>query len=744
MNAPHTTLTFQKLLADGVLAPMHQAFGETIQRLNPGEHSDVVLAAVLCSEQLGRGHVCLDLPSTPEVTFLATEADLQIRQYDNWPELTAWIEHLQDSPLVTVVTTATVAESESDATHSARPLVLDIANRRLYLARYWFFEQQLARDTAMRLLKPGCEFDETQLRGDVARLFPDRDSVGSRDQCLAVASSVDRWFTVITGGPGTGKTTTVARLLALRLLQHAAAGYDPAELRILLMAPTGKAAQRLNESLGRATSGLDVTPPVRDALSQIAAGTIHRLLGWTPLPPERGGPFRHNADLPLDADLVLVDEASMVDLALMHRLFDAVPMTAQIVLIGDRDQLASVEAGGVLGDLCGTVSDAASSVAPNRFSSERRRVIAERTGLSMPDDATEVTSPGSTQLTQQPKKKTARRRKKAASKQLALPLDDGWGDDENSSSLDNSEERPRSVQSLRPGLLAESIATLSYSHRFSADSALGRLAASIRDGRADDVVTQLREADPAEILWLRSDAPHSQSEALEQTVIRAAAGYRGFLEQLAHVPAGSLDVLQAASRFRVLCAHREGASGEVSLNRRIVDRLSADGLLSAYSRDTTGRLVMVSRNDYRLNLFNGDVGVVVSSDDDSKPASGTGRGRMILLEAPAEDSGVRHVPASLVPDVQDCFAMTIHKSQGSEFHQVLLVLPEHDSPVLSRELLYTAVTRVKEQTNPENGQATPGFLCITGSESVLRAAIERRVRRASGICEAIERQLRRS
>lgn len=698
MSTLKSTVTFKTLIEDGVLAPIHRAFGEAIRRQVGEDEADVVLAAALCSEQLGRGHACLELSSVSGLAFLAGEQSFRTIQYEDWPGVSEWVDRLENSAVVTTVTSA-----NHDSDKVSTPLVLDRERKRLYLARYWFFEQKLAASIAKRI--GSTTTNESTVARLIDSLFPDRDSPGTRDQYEAVRNSIDRRFSVITGGPGTGKTTTVARLLAVRMLLHAEAGHDPSSLRILLMAPTGKAAQRLNESLARATSRLNVGPQVQSALASVTAGTIHRILGWTPLPPERGGPFRHNADLPLAADIVLVDEASMVDLALMGRLFDAIPATAQVVLIGDRDQLASVEAGSVLGDLC-----------------------AERTGEPF--------------LTEKPQKKSARpKRRKHDSRQLTLPL----GDD----SLDDNSESASTIddqQQSRDGL-SHCVATLKYSHRFSADSALGRLALAIREGRSDDVIEQLRNSDPAEIRWLDA-APGATAkasmgepagiDAVTETVELAAAAYGEFLRKLHDHAAGNQRILQAAGRVRVLCAHRGGRRGEVSVNQQIVDRLFSQRLLRGHGREAFGRLVMVSRNDYRLDLFNGDVGIVVRHEQGMSSRSS---GRMILFEAPDEGSGVRRLPASLVSGVQDCFAMTIHKSQGSEFQSVFLVLPEHDSPVLTRELLYTAVTRVKEDADATSKKALPGFLCVAGSESVIRSAVLRNVHRASGIRDSIEIRL---
>lgn len=733
MSALASSLTFQQLVVDGVLSPIHQAFGDTLQRIDVAASLDVLLAAVLCSEQLSRGHVCLDLSTASSIVFPTSDANLRTRQYDNWPKETDWIDSLQKSPLVTIV------ERNADWEAASTPLVLDAEQRRLYLARYWYFEQRLAGNIANRLRQNPLSFDEARLQSEIAELFPDRENAGSRDQCLAVANSVDRWFSVITGGPGTGKTTTVARLLALRLLQHLAAGDDPTKLRILLMAPTGKAAQRLNESLSRATQQLNVDQRIQDALTQVSAGTIHRLLGWTPLPPERGGPFRHRAEVPLEADIVLVDEASMVDLALMCRLFDAIPQAAQVILIGDRDQLASVEAGGVLSDLCGSLAGDTF----NRLGSERREVIARRTGLEFLDGVSDTSSTPALVQPSTQKKKATQRKKKDDPKQMTLFAGDEDDFDDDSPSATSSDSNPSLTRRVSTdsdaefpeNVLAESVATLNYSHRFSAASSLGQLAAAIREGRADDAISLLRSANPDEIRWL--DGGNGAGSSVDLAIDQAADGFREYLEQLQREPNGSVHILHAAAQIRVLCAHRSGLRGEAVLNQRIADRLAGDGLLSPYAGDSLGRLVMVSRNDYRLDLFNGDVGVVAKADRDSTSSSAADRSRVVLFEDDGEESGVRRVPASLIPGVQDCFAMTIHRSQGSEFRQVLLVLPEHDSPVLSRELLYTAVTRVKESLDQATGQTLPGLLAIAGSETVLRGAIARRIHRVSGLSDGI-------
>lgn len=662
------SVTVERLIEAGVLAPLHQAFADTVRRLDAGADPLVVLAAAVASEQLTRGHVCLDLNAASTIPFVSGEDTRNVVSWNDWPDVDAWAERLANSPLVEVRSAADRGDRLD------RPLVLDRKKQRVYLSRYWFCQQRLASMMTSRLLAEFEPLDEGRLADGLRGLFPDAASPGSRDQCLAVANAVDRRFSVITGGPGTGKTTTVARLLALRLMLQdkptaerqlrlpldgdAGVDAESSELKVLLMAPTGKAAQRLNESLRRAAAQLSVSRRIRKALQNCVAGTIHRLLGWTSAPPERGGPFRHNAEFPLDADVVLVDEASMVDIALMWRLFDAVRPEAQIILLGDHDQLASVEAGGVLSDLCGDVDQRACPPA-------RSARLQQRTGLDVP------------------------------------------------------------APSADSDALAASVQILRHSHRFEAGSVLGQLAGDIRSGNADAVIDRLRTAATASddsVVWI-SDAASAPS----QIVRRACDGFRDMLTLLRRTPGSPADVVRQLSRCRVLCAHREGRWGEVNFNRLIIDRLASDGLIDPVAGSYPGRAVMVTRNDYQLNLFNGDVGVVVTDSDGSLS---------VLFEDPAQPDGCRIVPAALVRDPVDCFAMTIHKSQGSEFHRVVVVLPDHESPVVSRELLYTAVTRVRDEFDDAE-QRKPGQLIIAATEESLRHAVDRPIRRTSGLRDAI-------
>lgn len=670
------SVTFKKLCDDGVLTPIHQAFGELLPRLSNDLHPHVQLAGALASEQLSRGHVCFELPAVKSLAFQKGDSAERVVRYADWPATISWTRELERSSLVCSRSTA------DEGVTGDLPLVFETHYQRVYLARYWFVQQQLAGWIASRLKSDPLPVDLNQLDADLEILFSAGNEAADRDQRLAVRNAVNRRFAVITGGPGTGKTTTVARLLAARLMQLAtspnkatkASGSNStagpstpqSPLRIVLMAPTGKAAQRLNESLKTAVSKLPTSVPatVKEQIKQVTAGTIHRQLQWTPLPPERGGPFRKGPQQPLDADIVLVDEASMVDIELMWHLFAALRDETQVILMGDRDQLASVEAGGVLSDLC----DAS--------------LMSESMNAS---------------------------RKPATTSSL----------------------KSTAVVGLATNLLATSVSWLRVSHRFSSDSPLGQLAASIRQGHADDVLHRLSSANDPQLVWIS----HESSEtALKQVVEQAAERYRVYLDQLRQLTSTATTndalrtVLKSLASVRVLCAHRDGNSGERAMNQRIAQQLAHLGLLRPRPGAYVGQAVIVTENDHRQELYNGDVGVVVPSP--------RGHGLAIAFEDPRDERSVRLVPTALAPAFQDCWAMTIHKSQGSEFGAVFVVLPEFTSPVLSRELLYTAVTRVKQESKSPTADRS-GYLAIVGRREVTRATVLHEIRRTSGLRDAI-------
>ncbi len=485
---------------------------------------------------------------------------------------------------------------------------LRLEGTRLYLDRYWREERRLATSLLARNRMRAEIGDLAELGVAIRAAFPDEEFV---EQRTAAAVALLRDLTVIAGGPGTGKTTTVARIVAL-VQRLSGEGAQPL---IGLCAPTGKAAARMQEAVG---------PSVR-------ASTIHRLLGWLP-----GGRFRHDASNRLPHDLVIVDETSMVPLSLMVRLVDAVRDDAQLVLVGDPDQLAAIEVGAVLRDIVGPAADAP------QFGAGMRATLSRVTG-----DAP------------------------------AGPEQRSFGD---------------GVTVLRRG------------HRSVAP--IGRLAEAIRRGDADATVAALG-ADGGSITWIRD--PLADPGVLRE---RAVAAY-GPMIAAARVGDASTALRQLAG-FRLLCAHRHGPLGVAQWTQSVESWLREQ--LSGFEPSATryaGLPLLATRNDYELGLHNGDTGVVVSG--------GEGELRAVFE---AGGATVELAPSRLA-DVEPLFATTVHKSQGSEFEVAALLLPEPDSPLLSRELLYTAVTRARSS------------LVLAGSEQSVREAVARPAGRASGLRELL-------
>ncbi|MCA9710222.1 MAG: exodeoxyribonuclease V subunit alpha, partial [Myxococcales bacterium] len=453
-----------------------------------------------------------------------------------------------------------------------------------------------------------------------------------------------RGLTVISGGPGTGKTSTVVRILALLQEQALARGDRP--LRMQLFAPTGKAAARLGESIVARLHELPIDERVRRAIPT-QPSTIHRGLGFRPSTPTH---FVHDAHNPLPVDLALVDEASMVDLALMAKLVDAVPPQARLVLLGDKNQLASVEAGAILGDVCRT------DARPG-FSAQFRDELA---ALAGPQGLPEV------------------------------------------------------PPAAGPPGIGDCIVELVNSYRFSAQGGIGGLAQAVNVGDGDAAVQALgRPVEPGRVPGSRAPValvPLREDDELSD-VLRPLVldGFAPLMET--RDPERRLEVL---GRFRLLSPHRHGRYGVLALNRLVQDLLARAELLNPRETWYDGRPIIVTENDHQLELYNGDVGLVHRDDHGhTRVVFGTSGGSLRWL-----------APARLPPH-ETVFAMTVHKSQGSEFDRVALTLPAAVSPVLTRELVYTAITRAREQ------------IVIYGVPSVLEKAIGRRIDRASGLREAL-------
>jgi exodeoxyribonuclease V alpha subunit len=672
----------------------------------------LLLGAALASHQLGRGHVCLDIAATLEAPDFALSLPPEGDDLNDPPPLPSH-----------VLATLTLPEWQAALNHPTlisdgpgnTPLVKSDSSltTRLYLRRYWQFEQTLHQEIAARLSVDSPEYKSEEsplLKSALDTLFTATDTLDWQKAACALAARSP--FAIITGGPGTGKTTTVVRLLALlQTLQLAQPNAHP--LRIRLAAPTGKAAARLNESIAGQVndlplSGLESLLDEHSAASSSNAidiptevTTIHRLLGARADTRH----FRHNAANPLALDVLVVDEASMVDIEMMTALLSALPASAKLVLLGDKDQLASVEAGAVLGDLCRR-ADAA------HYTPATAQWLADLTDHPLPEALIDPNG---------------------------QPLD-------------------------------QAITMLRVSHRFTEISGIGQLAQAINQPLSE----ALRERDKHQAvhgvlnngyadlhhLVLKPDAQNEDS-ALERLVITGSpqrfpnagegrtnfkgepiappTGYQYYLKTLARerpdtslafeengdaYDAWAKQVLTAYSRFQLLCALRKGPWGVEGLNLRIAKTLRREKLLFGNDHKLEkgwfeGRPVLVTQNDYGLKLMNGDIGITMAVPDPRTPSKS-----LLRVAFPTSDpeNPIHWVLPSRLHAVETVFAMTVHKSQGSEFLHTALLLPPTLNPILTRELVYTGITRAREW-----------LTVVEAKRGVLNEAVVREVVRVSGV-----------
>ncbi|EMG0663293.1 exodeoxyribonuclease V subunit alpha [Salmonella enterica] len=600
-------MTIQERLLEAVgqklLRPIDAQFALTVAG---NDDPAVTLAAALLSHDAGEGHVCLPLSRL----MLTEEAH---------PLLVAWISETA-TPIdwkKRLLASAAVSCGDSPA-----PLIL--CGDRLYLNRMWCNERTVAR--FFNEVNQAIAVDEAQLSRILDALFPTTDEVNW--QKVAAAVALTRRISVISGGPGTGKTTTVAKLLAA-LIQMA----DGERCRIRLAAPTGKAAARLTESLGAALRQLPLTDAQKKRIPEDAS-TLHRLLGAQPGSQR----LRHHAGNPLHLDVLVVDEASMIDLPMMSRLIDALPPHGRVIFLGDRDQLASVEAGAVLGDICAYVNAG--------FTAERARQLSRLTGCAIPAGA-----------------------------------------------------------GTQAASLRDSLCLLQKSYRFGSDSGIGKLAAAINCGDRSAIQAVFQQGfSDIEKRTLQS------SDDYAGMLDEALAGYGRYL-RLLHEKATPEAILQAFNEYQLLCALREGPFGVGGLNDRIEQAMVQQRKIHRHphSRWYEGRPVMIARNDSALGLFNGDIGIALDR----------GQGLRVWFAMP--DGAIKSVQPSRLPEHDTTWAMTVHKSQGSEFDHAALILPSQRSPVVTRELVYTAVTRARRR------------LSLYADERILAGAIVTRTERSSGL-----------
>jgi len=574
-----------------------------LERFSPPCEPEQLLAAALISQAVGKGHICLPLKEIADKNIFIPE--LQLRS----PNLDKWVQSLDRWPAV---------GRPGDTT----PLILDHANR-IYLKKYYSFQKTICTDLLKRARDKNLieiEKGATQIH----KLFPD--STTPDWQKVSAALALLRQLVVITGGPGTGKTYTVARILALLQI------LSSKKLLIGIGAPTGKAANRLGESIAAAKKSLD--PVLQECIPE-EAKTIHRLLGVATGSQQ----FLHNKDNRLNLDLLVLDESSMIDIPLMSALLSALPSHTQLIMLGDRDQLSSVEAGSLLGDIC---------AAPllNQWSPSLCGKLKALTGFSL--------------------------------------------------------------QTADIAPFADSLVQLKTSHRFSKTGNIGRLADIINQGDENEL-NNVISADRQEDFRLIDHSSLEKNSLIERFVLP---------ELIRCLEKDDKEIaLNYFNKFRVLCALRNGPFGVTGINAIIETSLKKMGLIANRTGWYKGQPVMIHNNHYGLQLFNGDLGIIWPD------ASG-----ILLTWFQRPNGEIQPIAPARLPQHETAYAITIHKSQGSEFDEVVIILPSEDVRILSRELLYTGITRARKK------------LTLYSPKSILFSTLKKRVNRYSGIKDYLYNQ----
>ena len=509
-----------------------------------------------------------------------------------------------------------------------KPLILD--NGYLYLRRYWLYQQKLAQEIQSRMGQHELELSSDQINWQKMRLHhyfeQDSDSrqANKNDetnwQQRAAERALQNKFLIISGGPGTGKTTTIARILALliedyliktaKIVKKGGGGYNATSFNILLAAPTGKASIRMLDSIREAQQKMQLSDEIQEYIPT-KASTIHKLLGYIP----DSITFKHNRNNTLRADVVLVDEASMIDIALMSKLLEAIPKKAKIILIGDKDQLSSVETGSVFADMCQGLKD------------------------------------------------------------------------------------------------SHYLVTLQKNWRFSQDSGIGQLAIAANQGDAKKLLRILHHPDQTECTLIPPTTLSTRQIPDELT-----SAWAMYFDIIKNPKATLTEIFNAFHHYRILCALRRGLNGSVTLSRRIENKLVKQGFITLRAGRKTGagwyhgRPIMITQNSYDKGLFNGNTGITLIRD-----------GQLKVYFPDGEEGAFKALAPIRLPAHETTWAMTIHKSQGSEFNQTSLILPHEVMPLLTRQLIYTGITRAKESVR------------IIASEAVLSAGIKTEAKQATQI-----------
>jgi exodeoxyribonuclease V alpha subunit len=595
-------------------------FARFLTSLSGRETPELYYAAALLSHHVAEGHVCLDLRiwERRQIKTIDGRKDIYTA-----PKLTDWRTTLTNCPVV-------------GKPGDFKPLILD-DRCRLYLYRYWEYESLLADRIRQLVFQPSGSMIRRPDKHCLDRLFPATSGIEPDWQKMAALIACLKPFLVISGSPGTGKTTTVAGILAL-LLEHA----PTTKLRIALTAPTGKAAARLQEAILSAKETLACEASIKACIPE-KASTVHRLLGSLP----GTSSFRRHQKNPLPVDIIVVDEASMMDMPLLSRLVQAMHEKTRLILVGDKNQLASVEAGAVLGDICGDFPG-------NLFSSEMIEEIRPYADDQFLQHVTAAETPG----------------------------------------------------------LHDCIIQLRKNYRFAGLSDIGKASAVVNRGEGAQLLESLSAHSCGGVDWSALPKLDELEGRLERIILN---GFREYLD-LIHTAGAWDDVFAAFERFRVLCALRQGPFGVVAINQRIESILEAKGLISRSRPFYCGQPVMITRNNTQLRLYNGDIGLILADPDKDGALS---------FFSPDGVGRYRRLSPQRLPDYETVYAMTVHKSQGSEFGRVLLLLSDTDAPLLTRELIYTGMTRARKQVH------------VWSDEKVFISATSRCIRRTSGLRDAL-------
>lgn len=626
------------------LQPLDIAFASFVYRFEAASggkndslnHRSVMgLLAGFLSKKLSHQDTCIALQQIP----------LQVLNTVGVTEKNDLIEIFQQSSLINCVGSELTSEA-SPETQSVLPLVLENGN--LYLQRYYQYEISLAQMIKNRVVE-ATQFDNDLATNLLEQLF-DKSAEGQIDwQMIAVCIAASRQFSMITGGPGTGKTTTVAKLLCF--LQ----GLQQSKLKIQLVAPTGKAAARMADSLSKARTKL---PETMQSALNVEAGTIHRLLGSR----HHSTKFRHNSYNNLHIDVLIVDEASMVDLPLMCKLFEALPSYTRVVLLGDPNQLASVEAGSVLSDICTAALSAKDNV---QYSLDTQKLIEQCTGQTLTE---EYSNPAA-------------------------------------SAIQNS------------------MVKLLKSHRFDSKGGIGKLANAIIAGDVRATISTLKY-DYDDIDWQSTNFAYGSADKVNvksshdirhnKLIVPRVAQAVDYFKAVRN--SNMKLAFQLLQNQQVLCSQRSGAWGVTAVNRAIEVELAKQGLIDLSLRDYAGRPIMLTQNDHSLGLYNGDIGIVM-------PDCNRSGIQKVWFNMP--NGELQGFLINRLPVYETVYAMTVHKSQGSEFPHVYLCLSEtiasEASKGTSRELLYTGLTRARDK------------FVLFADEKIVQQSVARISDRSSGL-----------